>query len=163
LNYLFRRAKWRKQARLQLLQDAWRMRCLGMNSPPMVLSRQNIDSGEPSSPSSQPRSPANQNQSDKKLCDDNSAFTSTSTKTPFKKSSTFSNEGLESNNNNHNFQNYHQECNNIKSHPNSHPQDQNEDDGSESEEIDLTSTSNVLANGCIDYSTNNHSVQNKIQ
>lgn len=28
-----RRAKWRKQARLQLLQDAWRMRCLGMNGP----------------------------------------------------------------------------------------------------------------------------------
>lgn len=26
-----RRAKWRKQARLQLLQDAWRMRCLGLS------------------------------------------------------------------------------------------------------------------------------------
>ncbi|XP_063363259.1 retinal homeobox protein Rx3-like [Cydia amplana] len=27
-----RRAKWRKQARLQLLQDAWRMRCLGLGT-----------------------------------------------------------------------------------------------------------------------------------
>ncbi|CAB3247639.1 unnamed protein product [Arctia plantaginis] len=32
-----RRAKWRKQARLQLLQDAWRMRCLGLGSPPLPL------------------------------------------------------------------------------------------------------------------------------
>ncbi|CAF4756791.1 unnamed protein product [Pieris macdunnoughi] len=30
-----RRAKWRKQARLQLLQDAWRMRCLGLGTPPL--------------------------------------------------------------------------------------------------------------------------------
>uniref|UniRef100_A0A8D8Z5K7 Dorsal root ganglia homeobox protein n=1 Tax=Cacopsylla melanoneura TaxID=428564 RepID=A0A8D8Z5K7_9HEMI len=28
-----RRAKWRKQARLQLLQDAWRIRCMGVNTP----------------------------------------------------------------------------------------------------------------------------------
>ncbi|XP_066152476.1 retinal homeobox protein Rx2 [Euwallacea fornicatus] len=33
-----RRAKWRKQARLQLLQDAWRMRCLSMSSPPLIIS-----------------------------------------------------------------------------------------------------------------------------
>ncbi|KAK5642307.1 hypothetical protein RI129_008474 [Pyrocoelia pectoralis] len=32
-----RRAKWRKQARLQLLQDAWRMRCLGIPTPPLIL------------------------------------------------------------------------------------------------------------------------------
>ncbi|CAG2065805.1 unnamed protein product, partial [Timema podura] len=32
-----RRAKWRKQARLQLLQDAWRMRCLGLGAPPLLL------------------------------------------------------------------------------------------------------------------------------
>ncbi|XP_047112363.1 dorsal root ganglia homeobox protein-like [Schistocerca piceifrons] len=32
-----RRAKWRKQARLQLLQDAWRMRCLGLAAPPLLL------------------------------------------------------------------------------------------------------------------------------
>ncbi|XP_045495751.1 retinal homeobox protein Rx1 [Colias croceus] len=32
-----RRAKWRKQARLQLLQDAWRMRCLGLGTPPLGL------------------------------------------------------------------------------------------------------------------------------
>ncbi|CAG9762846.1 unnamed protein product [Ceutorhynchus assimilis] len=32
-----RRAKWRKQARLQLLQDAWRMRCLGMASPQLIV------------------------------------------------------------------------------------------------------------------------------
>lgn len=32
-----RRAKWRKQARLQLLQDAWRMRCLGLAQSPLIL------------------------------------------------------------------------------------------------------------------------------
>ncbi|XP_049874372.1 retinal homeobox protein Rx [Pectinophora gossypiella] len=32
-----RRAKWRKQARLQLLQDAWRMRCLGLGSPALSM------------------------------------------------------------------------------------------------------------------------------
>ncbi|XP_037975639.2 retinal homeobox protein Rx [Plutella xylostella] len=32
-----RRAKWRKQARLQLLQDAWRMRCLGLGTPPLSM------------------------------------------------------------------------------------------------------------------------------
>ncbi|XP_050303967.1 dorsal root ganglia homeobox protein [Anthonomus grandis grandis] len=32
-----RRAKWRKQARLQLLQDAWRMRCLGITSPQLMM------------------------------------------------------------------------------------------------------------------------------
>ncbi|KAI4470290.1 homeobox protein aristaless [Holotrichia oblita] len=32
-----RRAKWRKQARLQLLQDAWRMRCLGLSTSPLLL------------------------------------------------------------------------------------------------------------------------------
>ncbi|XP_062540212.1 retina and anterior neural fold homeobox protein 2 [Armigeres subalbatus] len=36
-----RRAKWRKQARLQLLQDAWRMRCLGISSPQLVVDPQN--------------------------------------------------------------------------------------------------------------------------
>ncbi|XP_034240204.1 dorsal root ganglia homeobox protein-like [Thrips palmi] len=33
-----RRAKWRKQARLQLVQDAWRMRCLALGGPaPLAL------------------------------------------------------------------------------------------------------------------------------
>nr|XP_018906393.1 PREDICTED: dorsal root ganglia homeobox protein-like [Bemisia tabaci] len=32
-----RRAKWRKQARLQLLQDAWRIRCLGLSTPPLLM------------------------------------------------------------------------------------------------------------------------------
>ncbi|XP_073999045.1 uncharacterized protein [Rhodnius prolixus] len=32
-----RRAKWRKQARLQLLQDAWRIRCLGLATPPLLI------------------------------------------------------------------------------------------------------------------------------
>ncbi|XP_058811589.1 retinal homeobox protein Rx-A isoform X2 [Topomyia yanbarensis] len=36
-----RRAKWRKQARLQLLQDAWRMRCLGISSSQLVVDSQN--------------------------------------------------------------------------------------------------------------------------
>lgn len=52
-----RRAKWRKQARLQLLQDAWRMRCLGLSNPPMVMSgsnRQQPYSSEASSPQSPP-------------------------------------------------------------------------------------------------------------
>ncbi|CAH1372655.1 retinal homeobox protein Rx2 [Tenebrio molitor] len=39
-----RRAKWRKQARLQLLQDAWRMRCLGISPSPLILA------GRPSAP-----------------------------------------------------------------------------------------------------------------
>lgn len=34
-----RRAKWRKQARLQLLQDAWRMRCLGLGTAAPLLLR----------------------------------------------------------------------------------------------------------------------------
>lgn len=40
-----RRAKWRKQARLQLLQDAWRMRCLGLSNPPMVMPNNSSGSG----------------------------------------------------------------------------------------------------------------------
>ncbi|XP_052889579.1 ALX homeobox protein 1 [Anopheles moucheti] len=32
-----RRAKWRKQARLQLLQDAWRMRCLSMGNAQIII------------------------------------------------------------------------------------------------------------------------------
>lgn len=32
-----RRAKWRKQARLSLLQDAWRLRCLGLTNSPVVM------------------------------------------------------------------------------------------------------------------------------
>lgn len=36
-----RRAKWRKQARLQLLQDAWRMRCLGITNSAMVIENSN--------------------------------------------------------------------------------------------------------------------------
>uniref|UniRef100_A0AAG5CN55 Homeobox domain-containing protein n=1 Tax=Anopheles atroparvus TaxID=41427 RepID=A0AAG5CN55_ANOAO len=35
-----RRAKWRKQARLQLLQDAWRMRCLGLSNPQIMIDSQ---------------------------------------------------------------------------------------------------------------------------
>lgn len=40
-----RRAKWRKQARLQLLQDAWRMRCLGLTSQPAALNGSNRPGG----------------------------------------------------------------------------------------------------------------------
>ncbi|GAB0095337.1 diencephalon/mesencephalon homeobox protein 1-A [Sergentomyia squamirostris] len=42
-----RRAKWRKQARLQLLQDAWRMRCLTLGSPPMMIGRPQGSDGAP--------------------------------------------------------------------------------------------------------------------
>ncbi|RZF36774.1 hypothetical protein LSTR_LSTR005087 [Laodelphax striatellus] len=48
-----RRAKWRKQARLQLLQDAWRIRCLGLTAPPLLLGRAQgsmappVDHGDP--------------------------------------------------------------------------------------------------------------------
>ncbi|KAK9891905.1 hypothetical protein WA026_017389 [Henosepilachna vigintioctopunctata] len=45
-----RRAKWRKQARLQLLQDAWRMRCLGISTSPLLLS------GRPNGPPPTPGS-----------------------------------------------------------------------------------------------------------
>ncbi|XP_059482650.1 homeobox protein aristaless-like 4 isoform X2 [Neocloeon triangulifer] len=42
-----RRAKWRKQARLQLLQDAWRMRCLGLGAPPLLLGQPPQAENEP--------------------------------------------------------------------------------------------------------------------
>ncbi|KAI8426102.1 hypothetical protein MSG28_005061 [Choristoneura fumiferana] len=45
-----RRAKWRKQARLQLLQDAWRMRCLGLGS-------QQLMPGHTKPPDSSPEGP----------------------------------------------------------------------------------------------------------
>ncbi|XP_014212982.1 paired box protein Pax-6-like [Copidosoma floridanum] len=47
-----RRAKWRKQARLQLLQDAWRMRCLGLGSAAPLLLRPPApqDRGDAASP-----------------------------------------------------------------------------------------------------------------
>ncbi|XP_021193290.3 paired box protein 6 homolog [Helicoverpa armigera] len=47
-----RRAKWRKQARLQLLQDAWRMRCLGLGSPPLPLSGHGKPDSSPEGPES---------------------------------------------------------------------------------------------------------------
>ncbi|KAL3275103.1 hypothetical protein HHI36_019874 [Cryptolaemus montrouzieri] len=47
-----RRAKWRKQARLQLLQDAWRMRCLGITTSPLILSGR--PNGPPPPPGSLP-------------------------------------------------------------------------------------------------------------
>ncbi|KAI5697770.1 hypothetical protein M8J76_010489 [Diaphorina citri] len=42
-----RRAKWRKQARLQLLQDAWRIRCLGVNAPGNPVGPGNPPAGNP--------------------------------------------------------------------------------------------------------------------
>lgn len=51
-----RRAKWRKQARLQLLQDAWRMRCLGLGSAAPLLLRPPPGSGTERSDSSPPPS-----------------------------------------------------------------------------------------------------------
>ncbi|XP_065093987.1 cone-rod homeobox protein [Ochlerotatus camptorhynchus] len=45
-----RRAKWRKQARLQLLQDAWRMRCLGISSPQLIVDPQNPASANNNNP-----------------------------------------------------------------------------------------------------------------
>ncbi|KAF7271948.1 hypothetical protein GWI33_015246 [Rhynchophorus ferrugineus] len=53
-----RRAKWRKQARLQLLQDAWRMRCLGLNSPQLII---------PGRPSVPPLRPPTSEGSEKQL------------------------------------------------------------------------------------------------
>ncbi|KAJ8713600.1 hypothetical protein PYW07_013970 [Mythimna separata] len=47
-----RRAKWRKQARLQLLQDAWRMRCLGLGSPPLPMSGHGKPDSSPEGPES---------------------------------------------------------------------------------------------------------------
>ncbi|GJQ68257.1 hypothetical protein Trydic_g16862 [Trypoxylus dichotomus] len=48
-----RRAKWRKQARLQLLQDAWRMRCLGLSTPPLLLTGRPTAPGIPTEMQSQ--------------------------------------------------------------------------------------------------------------
>ncbi|XP_015436663.1 PREDICTED: paired box protein Pax-6-like [Dufourea novaeangliae] len=60
-----RRAKWRKQARLQLLQDAWRMRCLGLGSaaplllrPPPSASLERPDTATPPPPSPLPPPPS---------------------------------------------------------------------------------------------------------
>ncbi|XP_043484761.1 dorsal root ganglia homeobox protein isoform X1 [Leptopilina heterotoma] len=60
-----RRAKWRKQARLQLLQDAWRMRCLGLGSaaplllrpPPPGMDRPDVSPPPPSAPTTPQISP----------------------------------------------------------------------------------------------------------
>ncbi|XP_050544279.1 retinal homeobox protein Rx-A-like isoform X2 [Daktulosphaira vitifoliae] len=35
-----RRAKWRKHARLQIIQDAWRIRCMGLNTQSILLGHQ---------------------------------------------------------------------------------------------------------------------------
>ncbi|XP_050351606.1 retinal homeobox protein Rx3 [Nymphalis io] len=59
-----RRAKWRKQARLQLLQDAWRMRCLGLGTPPLGMPghtkppESSPEGGESPTPKESPESPA---------------------------------------------------------------------------------------------------------
>ncbi|XP_048514818.1 retinal homeobox protein Rx3 isoform X2 [Athalia rosae] len=53
-----RRAKWRKQARLQLLQDAWRMRCLGLGSAGPLLLRPPQAGGEHPDSSPPPPSPS---------------------------------------------------------------------------------------------------------
>lgn len=49
-----RRAKWRKQARLSLLQDAWRLRCLGLTSSSSMIANEHRQSpksdASPSSP-----------------------------------------------------------------------------------------------------------------
>lgn len=34
-----RRAKWRKHARLQIIQDAWRIRCMGLNTQSLLLAK----------------------------------------------------------------------------------------------------------------------------
>ncbi|XP_045463204.1 dorsal root ganglia homeobox protein-like [Harmonia axyridis] len=52
-----RRAKWRKQARLQLLQDAWRMRCLGITTSPLLLSGRSNGPPPPSSALGHPEKP----------------------------------------------------------------------------------------------------------
>ncbi|XP_047354840.1 paired box protein Pax-3-like isoform X1 [Vespa velutina] len=53
-----RRAKWRKQARLQLLQDAWRMRCLGLGSATPLLLRPPPATGIERSDASSPPPPS---------------------------------------------------------------------------------------------------------
>ncbi|KYN41495.1 hypothetical protein ALC56_04100 [Trachymyrmex septentrionalis] len=67
-----RRAKWRKQARLQLLQDAWRMRCLGLGSAtPLLLGRspsgglERISDASSTSPSSSSAFTGSPNTTDK--------------------------------------------------------------------------------------------------
>ncbi|XP_076764950.1 uncharacterized protein LOC143431858 [Xylocopa sonorina] len=56
-----RRAKWRKQARLQLLQDAWRMRCLGLGSAAPLLLRPpptSLERGDAATPPPPPPPPS---------------------------------------------------------------------------------------------------------
>lgn len=62
-----RRAKWRKQARLQLLQDAWRMRCLSLGSPPVIVGggRGANNNSNESTSANQQQIPENLSSSDK--------------------------------------------------------------------------------------------------
>ncbi|XP_041987292.1 homeobox protein aristaless-like 3 [Aricia agestis] len=53
-----RRAKWRKQARLQLLQDAWRMRCLGLGTPPLLQGHTKPPESSPEGAESPPPKPS---------------------------------------------------------------------------------------------------------
>jgi hypothetical protein len=101
------------------------------------------------SPPSESASPLNQ--LDKKTGEDNT-INKNAPKLPYdEKPNNFDYKGIESNNNNQNFLNYHHnQCNQPKNSPDKNDDDSNLDSDSE---IDLTSTqSNVLVNGCIDYS-----------
>ncbi|XP_059617701.1 dorsal root ganglia homeobox protein [Phlebotomus argentipes] len=157
-----RRAKWRKQARLQLLQDAWRMRCLSLGAPPvMIPGRPPPESsmhGNPpppippvnekpllSAPNPTPCPPPSNGVSDPGFTLMHPAFqppaTKSSTSTPLELSATESSpmsysprpeKDGEANNNNNVV---------FQARENSESEA-----SSDSEEIDLTS------NGCIDYS-----------
>ncbi|XP_067640069.1 ALX homeobox protein 1 [Eurosta solidaginis] len=58
-----RRAKWRKQARLQLLQDAWRMRCLSLGTPTVIAAGDRISRlpGVPTMNCASPTDPSPEN------------------------------------------------------------------------------------------------------
>uniref|UniRef100_A0A336KUA9 CSON015294 protein n=1 Tax=Culicoides sonorensis TaxID=179676 RepID=A0A336KUA9_CULSO len=123
-----RRAKWRKQARLQLLQDAWRMRCLGINGPQGTLGPTNSDN-----PNNTNNPNSINNSNDKQSSESSANFTLMHPAFQNNKSDT-NGKSLGSLNN---------EMNRRDSLDRS-------DVESDDEEIDLTT------NGCIDYSNNNN-------
>ncbi|XP_055543922.1 homeotic protein ocelliless-like isoform X1 [Wyeomyia smithii] len=159
-----RRAKWRKQARLQLLQDAWRMRCLGISSTQLVTDPQNS-------------SASNNNNATSKKNDENESTSKESEFTlmhpAFQGPSNYTNDNsvedvkratsahslFQANRNHSNSANinnralYHPI--HVSSRMSSNSEDSNGSDLTDgSEEIDLTTNS-----GCIDYS-NNSSMKN---
>ncbi|CRL05881.1 CLUMA_CG018998, isoform A [Clunio marinus] len=131
-----RRAKWRKQARLQLLQDAWRMRLNEIN--PVLASKAMKASLSPNDLS---KSPLHSSYED------------------------FMNEGMMKNQMRMECDkkeiNENYDIKKLMSEHKSVDKSQDESESDEESEIDLTTTGSpknfILVNGCIDFSNNNNS------